>query len=204
MNELTQSELREYMQPNFWPNTPDINPFHLQGANEATYLQRYALAATLSSSIGIYGPVFEYMISDALPGKEEYLNSEKFQICHYDWNKENKITTIISKINGIRKEHEAFQQTNNIKFCHIENENLLAFYKWNDAKNSEVLVVISLDAYYSQQGSVQLPLQDLGIENGQQIQVKDLITESSYNWHSEWNFIELHPTLPFHIFKISK
>ena len=204
MNELTQSELREYMQPNFWPNTPDINPFHLQGANEATYLQRYALAATLSSSIGIYGPVFEYMISDALPGKEEYLNSEKFQICHYDWNKENKITTIISKINGIRKEHEAFQQTNNIKFCHIENENLLAFYKWNDAKTSEVLVVISLDAYYSQQGSVQLPLQDLGIENGQQIQVKDLITESSYNWHSEWNFIELHPTLPFHIFKISK
>ena len=81
---------------------------------------------------------------------------------------------------------------------------MLAFYKWNDAKTSEVLVVISLDAYYSQQGSVQLPLQDLGIENGQQIQVKDLITESSYNWHSEWNFIELHPTLPFHIFKISK
>jgi len=204
MNELTQSELREYMQPNFWPNTPDINPFHLQGANEATHLQRYALAATLSSSIGIYGPVFEYMISDALPGKEEYLNSEKFQISHYDWDKENKLTTIIGKINAIRKDQEALQQTINIKFCDIENDNLLAFYKWNDARTNEVLVIISLDAYYSQQGSVQLPLQDLGIENGQQIQVKDLITDSSYNWYSEWNYIELHPTLPFHIFKISK
>jgi len=204
MNELTQTDIREYMQPNFWPNTPDINPFHLQGANETTYLQRYALAATLSSSIGIYGPVFEFMISDALPGKEEYLNSEKFQICHYDWNKENKLTTIIGKINTIRKDHEALQQTNNIKFCHIENDNLLAFYKWNDARTNEILVVISLDAYYSQQGSVQLPLQDLGIENGQQIQVIDLITESSYNWYDEWSYIELHPALPFHIFKIKK
>ncbi len=86
MNELTQTDQREFMQPNFWPNTPDINPYHLQGANESKYLQRYALAATLSSSIGIYGPVFEYMINDALPGREEYLNSEKYQITHYDWS----------------------------------------------------------------------------------------------------------------------
>jgi starch synthase (maltosyl-transferring) len=204
MNELTQTELREYMQPNFWPNTPDINPYHLQGANESIHLQRYVLAATLSSSIGIYGPVFEYMISDALPGREEYLNSEKFQICHYDWTIENKLTTIITKINNIRKEQEALQQTNNIKFCHIDNDNLLAFYKWNNEKTNELLVIISLDAYYSQKGTIQLPLEDLGIVNGHQIQVKDLITDSSYNWSNEWNYIELHPTLPFHIFKINK
>ncbi|MEJ2113196.1 MAG: alpha-1,4-glucan--maltose-1-phosphate maltosyltransferase [Flavobacteriaceae bacterium] len=204
MNELTQTELREYMQPNFWPNTPDINPYHLQGANESIHLQRYVLAATLSSSIGIYGPVFEYMISDALPGREEYLNSEKFQICHYDWTIENKLTTVITKINNIRKEQEALQQTNNIKFCHIDNDNLLAFYKWNNEKTNELLVIISLDAYYSQKGTIQLPLEDLGIVNGHQIQVKDLITDSSYNWSNEWNYIELHPTLPFHIFKINK
>jgi len=204
MNELTQSELKEFMQPNFWPNTPDINPYHLQGANESKFIQRYALAATLSSSIGIYGPVFEQMISDALPGKEEYLNSEKFQICHYDWNQENKLTTIISKINQIRHENEALQQTNNIKFCHIENDNLIAFYKWNQEKTNELLIVISLEQYYAQQGSLQLPLDDLDIHQGHQIQVQDLITGSSYNWYDEWNFIELHPTLPFHIFKINK
>ena len=204
MNELTQSELKEFMQPNFWPNTPDINPYHLQGANDSKFIQRYVLAATLSSSIGIYGPVFEQMISDSLPGREEYLNSEKFQISHYDWSKENKLTTIITKINSIRNQNTALQQTNNIKFCHIENDNLIAFYKWSEDKINELLIIISLDPYYAQQGSVQLPLHDLGVHQGHQVQVHDLVTGSSYNWFNEWNFIELHPTLPFHIFKINK
>ena len=204
MTELTQTEQREYMRPNFWPNTPDINPFHLQGANESKYIQRYVLAATLSSSIGIYGPVFEQMISDGLPGKEEYLNSEKFQLCNYNWTEENKLTTIIAKLNKIRHQNEALQQTNNIKFCTIENENLIAFYKWNDDKTNELLIVISLDDNNEQQGTVQLPLSDLGISNGHQLEVCDLITGSCYNWNTEWNYIELHPSLPFHIFKLKK
>lgn len=204
VEELTKSEISEYMQPNFWPNTPDINPFHLQGANEAKHIQRYVLAATLSSSIGLYGPVYEYMLSDALLGKEEYNNSEKFQFTHYDWSIENKITTVISKVNHIRHQNEALQQTNNIKFCYIENDNLIAFYKWNNSKTNELLIIISLDAFNSQQGTVQLPLQELGIHAGHNIEVEDLITNSKYNWGSEWNFVELHPTLPFHIFKIKK
>lgn len=204
VEELTQSELKEYMQPNFWPNTPDINPYHLQGANESQHIIRYALAATLSSSIGIYGPVFEYMLSDPLLGKEEYLNSEKFQITHYDWNIENKLTTIISKINFIRNHNEALQQTNNIKFCYIENDNLLAFYKWNNDRTNEIFVIISLDSHNSQQGTVQVPLHDLGVHHGHNLEMHDLITDSRYNWNNEWCFVELHPTLPFHIFKINK
>ncbi|TXD83119.1 alpha-1,4-glucan--maltose-1-phosphate maltosyltransferase [Subsaximicrobium wynnwilliamsii] len=204
LTELTQTDQREYMQPNFWPNTPDINPYHLQGATEAKYIQRYALAATMSSSIGIYGPVFEQMIDQAIPGKEEYYMSEKFQICNYDWSKENKLSLIISRINAIRHENEALQQTNNIKFCDIQNDNLIAFYKWNQEQTNELLIIISLDQYYPQQGHVQLPLQALGLQAGQQVQVTDLITGSSYNWYNEWNYVELHPTLPFHIFKIHK
>jgi len=204
VEELTQSELKEYMQPNFWPNTPDINPFHLQGANESKHIQRYVLAATLSSSIGLYGPVYEYMLSDALLGREEYLNSEKFQVTHYDWTIENKLVTVISKINHIRQQNEALQQTNNIKFCYVENDNLMAFYKWNDSKTNELLIIISLDAFNAQQGTVQLPLHDLGINNGHHLEMHDLITNSRYNWNNEWNFVELHPTLPFHIFKINK
>lgn len=204
VEELTKSELREYMQPNFWPNTPDINPYHLQGANESKHIQRYLLAATLSSSIGIYGPVFEYMISNSLLGKEEYLNSEKFQITKYDWSIQNKLITIIAKVNYIRHHNEALQQTNNIKFCYIENSNLLAFYKWNDSKTNEIFVIISLDAFNSQQGTVQLPLHELGVHAGHHIEMHDLITDNHYNWSREWNFVELHPTLPFHIFKINK
>ncbi len=204
IEELTKTEQREYMRPNFWPNTPDINPYHLQGANESKYIQRYVLAATLSSNIGIYGPVFEQMIDAAIPGKEEYLNSEKFQLCHYDWYKENKLTTIIARVNQLRHQNEALQQTNNIKFCFLENNNLMAFYKWNDAKTNELLIIISLDPYYSQQGSVKVPLQELKIHQGHAYQMHDLVTGSVYNWYNEWNYVELHPTLPFHIFKITK
>ncbi len=204
MTDLTQTDQREYMRPNFWPNTPDINPYHLQGANESKYIQRYALAATLSSNIGIYGPVFEQQIDQAIPGKEEYYMSEKFQVCHYDWFKENKLTMLISRINAIRHQNEALQQTNNIKFCDIHNDNLIAFYKWNQDKSNEFLIIISLDHHYPQSGNLQIPINDLALNQGQHITVSDQITGNSYNWYDEWNYVELHPALPFHIFKITK
>ncbi|MGB5553605.1 MAG: alpha-1,4-glucan--maltose-1-phosphate maltosyltransferase, partial [Flavobacteriaceae bacterium] len=100
MVELTQTDMREYYRPNFWPNTPDINPYHLQGANEAMHLLRYALAGTLCGNLGLYGPVYEYMVSDAMPGKEEYLHSEKYEVRHWDWNIENKLVYVISKLNA--------------------------------------------------------------------------------------------------------
>jgi starch synthase (maltosyl-transferring) len=192
------------MRPNFWPNTPDINPFHLQHANESQHIQRYVLAATLSSNTGVYGPVYEQMISEPIVGREEYLHSEKFQIAHYDWTKENWVTNIIGKVNKVRQAQTALQQTNNIKFCHVDNDKLIAFYKWDENKTNEVLVVINLDAYNMQQGMLQLPLSDLGVWHGHHIKVTDLITDYTYDWNEEWNFVRLHPAMPFHIFKISK
>jgi len=204
VNELTKTDLKNYFRPNFWPNTPDINPFHLQGATEATYLQRYFLAATLSSNTGIYGPVFEFMVSDAIPGKEEYQNSEKYQIQHWDWEKENKLMRIISKINQARKDNPSLQQTNNIEFCDVDNDQLLAFYKYDQNRENETLMIVNLDAYYMKQGTVKVPLKALGIPEGKQFVVEDLITGNSYNWDKEWCFVELHPTIPFHLFKINK
>lgn len=130
--------------------------------------------------------------------------SEKFQLCNYDWFKENKVTYLISKINQIRKENESYQQTNNIQFLETGNEQLMAFYKWNDDRSNETLTVISLDAFNSQAGSIQLPLNELKVDHGQKVEVVDLITKNSYNWYNEWNYVELHATLPFHIFKINK
>lgn len=204
LTELTQTNQKEFFRPNFWPNTPDINPFSLQGANESTHLQKYFLASTLSSSVGIYGPIFEYMVSDAIPGKEEYMDSEKYQIRLWDWNKENKITMLISKINQIRKEQSSLQQTKNIEFCDTDNDQVIAYYKFDDKKENETLMIASLDAYYAKQAWIKLPLKSLGIHEGQSINVIDLITGNSYIWDKEWNFVELHPTLPFHLFKIQK
>ena len=204
VTELTRSQQKEFFRPNFWPNTPDINPFPLQGANEATHLQKYFLAATLSSSVGIYGPVFEYMVTDAIPGREEYMDSEKYEVRHWDWKKENKITTLVGKINKIRQENPSLQQTNNIEFCDIDNDQLIAYYKYDDSRQNETLMIVSLDAYYSKSGWVKVPLQSLGIHEGHNIVVTDLITGNSYHWDKEWCYVELHPALPFHLFKIQK
>ncbi len=204
MVELTRTEMKEYYRPNFWPNTPDINPYHLQGANEAMHLIRYVLAATLSGNLGIYGPVFEYMVSDAMPGKEEYLNSEKYEIRQWDWTHQNKLTYLIGQINAYRKQHASLQQTNNLQFCEISNENMIAYFKWNDARTDQILTIINLDSMHTQIGHVQLPMESIGIQHGQSIQVLDVISGNAYTWHDEWNYIELSPNLPFHIFHIRK
>lgn len=202
VTELTTTEQQEFFRPNFWPNTPDINPFALQGANESMHLQKYFLAATLSSSVGLYGPVFEFMASEAISGKEEYRDSEKYQIRHWDWNKENKITTLIATINQIRNEQPALQQTNNIVFCETDHDQIMAYYKYDDIQENETLMIASLDAHYTKQALVRLPLKALGSKHKHGITVTDLITGNSYIWDKEWNFVELHPALPFHLFKI--
>jgi len=202
VEELTKSEQKEYYRPNFWPNTPDINPGHLQHGNESIHLQRYFLAATLSSSVGIYGPVFEYQISTPLaPGKEEYLNSEKYEFFRWDWEKQNKITTLISRINNIRKENASLQQTNNIIFCATNNDKVMAYYKFDDEKNDETLMIASLDSNYTTQAMVLLPHELL---SKLPLKITDLITGNSYTWYKEWNFVEITPDLPFHLFKVER
>jgi starch synthase (maltosyl-transferring) len=163
---------------------------------------RYALASTLSGNIGIYGPVYEYMVSEPYPGKEEYLDSEKYEVKYWDWEIENKLMRIIGRVNEIRKQHPALQQTNNLRFCGLENDQLLAFYKWDDSGQDRLLVVISLDPHQSQQGYVQIPLELMGIGAGTRLDMYDLMTHTSYHWEAEWNYVALHPDLPFHIFQV--
>ena len=141
------------------------------------------------------------MIAEALPGKEEYLDSEKYDYFKWDWEKENKLTKIISKINEIRKAHPSLQQTNNIHFCDTDNDQIIAYYKHDDRFEDETLMIVSLDPFYPKQAAVRLPIEYIG---NQPIKVVDLITGSSYLWDKERNFVELHPALPFHLFKIKK
>lgn len=201
VEELTQSEQKEFYRPNFWPNTPDINPFALQNGNESVHLQKYFLAATLSSNVGIYGPVFEYMVSTPMaPGKEEYLDSEKYQYYKWDWTIQNKLIFLITRINAIRNGHASLQQTNNIVFCETNNDQVIAYYKFDDNKQDETLMVVSLDSHNTGKAMIKLPLDKIGTP----LQITDLITGNSYSWNNEWNYVELPPELPFHLFKIQK
>jgi starch synthase (maltosyl-transferring) len=133
------------------------------------------------------------------PGKEEYLDSEKYEYFKWDWEKQNKITTLITRINSVRKEQISLQQTNNIVFCDTNNEQVLAYYKFDDDKQNQTLMIVSLDAYNTTQASVKLPKEFLG---NLPIRITDLITGNKYIWDKEWNFVELSPDLPFHLFKI--
>lgn len=202
MNELTTGLAPHYFRPNFWPNTPDINPWHLQGANENMHMIRYALAATLSSNVGVYGPVFEHGISAAVPGKEEYLDSEKYQIRKWDWNASTSVSRLMTAINQARKSHRALQQTNQIQFLETANDALLAYHKWSLDHKEHIIVVVSLDPYYQQSGNLQLPEHIAGRASGQSIRVTDLLTKNSYHWQGNQSYIELHPALPIHLFNV--
>jgi starch synthase (maltosyl-transferring) len=203
MTELTQTEMCEYFRPNFWPNTPDINPYILQSGLEPQFIARFFLAATLSSNYGFYGPVYEMMIHDALPGKEEYLNSEKYEVKWWDWEATNKLKETITIVNDARYENEALQQTNNISFCEIGNDKMIAFFKQNDYGTNSMLMIVNLDPYYNQGGFVQVPLHRFGKKDWDAYVVHDLINDKSYTWSREWNYVELDPhVMPCHLFRI--
>ena len=206
VTELAKTEMREYYRPNFWPNTPDILPPVLQTGGEPAHIIRVLLAGTLSSNYGLYGPVYEY--GEATPianGKEEYLDSEKYEIKLWDWEKQTKIRQIITQLNRIRKENAALQTTWNITFVETDNNQFLSYIKTDDSKTNKLLIVVSLDPTYPQSGWVKLPLGDLGINPEQPYHLQDLITENHYTWHHEWNYVELRPEkIPAHIFKIEQ
>jgi len=201
MNELTQTEMKDYYRPNFWPNTHDINPYYLQDGNENSFIIRFFMAATLSSNYGIFGPVYELLYHDPYPGKEEYLNSEKYEVHYWDWGKRNRLTEVITKVNAARKVNPALQNTNNIKWCAIDNDHMLAYYK--KTGDNCILCIVKLDPHNKQFGHVQMPLYDLGLHPGDEYQVFDVITGNTYTWNQEWNYVQLEPwDLPVHLFRI--
>lgn len=204
MDELSTDPSRQYFRPNFWPNTPDILPYELQQPNEATFLARYFLAATLSGNYGMYGPVYENMLYQAMPGKEEYMDSEKYEIGRHVWDTRGKLKQVIRMVNQLRKHHPALQDTFNYKACAVQNDQLMGYFK-SDGKGDNLILVVNLDPYYTQAGVVQVPIAALGIAPGQPYGVVDLITQASYQWNGEWNYVEINPHgLPFHCFQILK
>lgn len=203
VNELVYGASRNYFRPNFWPNTPDILPYHLQHQSENSFIMRYALAATLSSNYGVYGPSYEFYENTPIEGKEEYFNSEKYEIRNYDWKRTNRMTDIMSLLNKIRKENAALHSTWNVQFCPIENDQIIAYLKTTDDLSSIILVIVNLDVHRGQSGYVQLPKSKLRLTEKINIKVHDLVTDEHYTWTQEWNYVDLNPhKMPFHVLKL--
>ena len=205
LTELTKSPMRDYFRPNFWPNTPDILPISLENKQDPSFIIRTILAGTLSSNWGIYGPLFEFGLNEAYPGKEEYTRSEKYEVKHWDWSRQTRIKDVITKVNQIRKENAALQSTWNIEFTDTDNENIMAYSKIDQGKTNKLLIAVSLDHQYSQSGWIKVPLKDFGIGENEPYTVHDLLTGSKYIWQNEWNYVALHPQgIPAHIFRIEQ
>lgn len=205
MRELTQTEMRYYFRPNFWPNTPDILPAELTYGGEPAHIIRLILAATLSSNYGLYGPVYEFAINTPYPGKEEYTDNEKYELKHWDWEADTRIREIITRINRIRKENKALQTTWNICFAETDNDQIICYGKADETTGNIIVTVVNLDPHHPQSGYVCLPLKKLGIRPGEGYTLHDLLSGDTYRWENEWNYVLLDPhKMPAHVFSIEQ
>jgi starch synthase (maltosyl-transferring) len=206
LTELTQTEVKEFFIPNLWPNTPDILPEYLQFGGRPAHMARFILAATLGPSYGIYGPVFELCENRPLAvGREEYLDSEKYEIKTWDIDRPDSLRSLIGQVNHIRRDNPAFQANHNLRFHEVDNEQIIAYSKSSEDGSNEVLIVVNLDPHYKQSGFITLPLEELGLDPRQPYQAHDLLTDARYLWHGARNYVELNPeTVPAHIFVIRR
>lgn len=234
LHELTQTEMVEYFRPNFWPNTPDILTEYLQTGGRPAFMNRIVLAATLSSSYGIYGPAYELMEHEPREaGSEEYLDSEKYEIRQRNLDDPRSLRHFIARLNRIRHENRALQDNRTLRFHSVheegeESEHLMAYtkstaaapvsptgraiYKYEEFvppapghDHNLILTVVSTDLERRRGGWVNLPLQELGIRPDRPYLVHDLLGDARYTWRGAWNYVELDPSsVPAHIFRITQ
>ena len=202
--ELTQTDMRDYFRANLWPNTPDILPKHLQEGGRPAFMIRAVLAATLSSVYGIYSG-FELCENAALPGREEYLESEKYQFKERDWEAPGNIKDWITRLNQIRRENRALQSYENLRFYRADNPSILCYAKMTEARDNIILVVVNLDPARVQHSYIYIPPADFGPMDSDVYQVHDLLSDVRYLWRGERNYVELNPTVqPAHVFRVRR
>jgi len=202
--ELTRTRMKEYFRANLWPNTPDILPFFLQQGGRPAFLIRATLAATLSPLYGIYGG-FELCENAALPGREEYADSEKYQFKGRDWNAPGNIKDFITRLNRIRKENRALHEYDNLRFYKAENDSILFYGKMTESRENIILVVVNLDPYQPRDAYIHVPVEEFGFLEGDTYQVHDLLWDERYLWQGKRNFVILDPhKKPAHIFRIRR
>ena len=205
LTELCRPPVREFFRPNFWPNTPDILPEFLQYGGRPAFIIRYILAATLSSNYGIYGPPFELFVNEALPGKEEYFDSEKYEIKCWDWTDPRHMRELIAQVNRIRRENPALQTTWNVRFCETDSDEVLCYTKASEDGTNLLLIVVGLDPFSRRSAKIRVPLEDLAIPAGQPYLVHELLSDSRGIWHRDWNEVELDPgAIPAKIFRLHR
>jgi len=192
LTELTQTEMAEYFRGNFFTNPPDILPPILQQGGPVAFKMRLALAATLSSSYGIYSG-YELCEHAALPGTEEYENSEKYEIRVRDWDAAGHIKHYIACINRIRRDHASLHETRNVRFYGSDDDSILFFGKPSMDGEDLIWVAVNLDPFDAHEARLELPMAELGLPPEGRLEVHELITDQRQLWRGPVHSLRLDP-----------
>ena len=182
----------DYYRPNFFVNTPDINPVYLQTSGRAGHLVRATLAATLSSNWGVYSG-FELCEARPLPGREEYLDSEKYEIRLWDYDRPGNIKSYIRSLNAIRRENEALQDFRNVLRINASNDQIMAYAKFNRDKTNCIFVIVNLDPRNRQECAYEVPLWEWGLGDFGSVDVEDLLGGFRFTLYGKTHQIALDP-----------
>jgi starch synthase (maltosyl-transferring) len=202
--ELTKTEVKDYFRPHFFVNTPDINPVFLQTSGRPGFLIRAALATTLSGLWGMYSG-FEFCEAAPLPGREEYLDSEKYEIRIRRQDTPGNIIAEIAKLNRIRKANPALQSHLGLRFYNAFNDQIIYYGKPSPTGEEMVLIAVSLDPHHVQEATIEVPLWEWGLPDGGSVAVEDLMRGHRFVWTGKLQQVRLDPAeLPFAIWRITK
>jgi starch synthase (maltosyl-transferring) len=204
--ELAHGPGHEYFRPNVWPNTPDILHETLQFGGRPAFMARLVLAATLGASYGIYGPAFELMEAvPREPGSEEYRDSEKYQLRHWDLGREDSLREFVALVNRIRRDNPALHADRSLRFFPTDNDQLICYAKASERSDNQIVVVVNLDPRNAHSGWIELDLGWLGIDPALQYQMHDLLTGARFLWQGARNFVMLDPSrTPAHVFRLRR
>jgi starch synthase (maltosyl-transferring) len=201
---LTRSGMQEYLRPNLFANTPDILHDYLQRGGRPAFKIRLTLAATLGPSYGIYSG-FELCENVALhAGSEEYLDSEKYEVRHRDWNAPGNIRDYVRLVNRARREHPALQELTNLRFLPTDSEHVLCYAKATADRSDVIIVVVNLDPFAAHECMVRVPLEELGLPAGGRFAAHDLVSGQRWAWNS-FNYVRLDPAVePAHVIHVDR
>ena len=190
LSEITQYPVREYFRPNFFTSTPDINPFHLQGGERWMFQSRVALAATLSGNYGVYNG-YELLEHEPIPGREEYLHSEKYELKTRDWNKPGNIKDYIGRLNRLRRENPALLQTSHLRFLAVDDNEVIGYVKESVDFTNAVAVAVALTGQGPRQFWLHFGDLQIGPANARRpvTAVENLVTGERLN--IEWGGVRL-------------
>jgi starch synthase (maltosyl-transferring) len=203
ITELTTEAPKEFYRPHFFVNTPDINPYFLQTSGRPGFRIRAVLAATLSGLFGVYSG-FELCEAAPVPGKEEYLDSEKYEIRVRDWNTPGNIVGDITLLNRLRRAHPALQTHLNTRFLAAHDDAVLYYAKPSPDGSDMILVMVSLDPHHARECDFEIPLWEFKIPDDGSIGVEDLTSGARFRWQGKMQHIRLDPhDSPYRIWRIA-